>query len=137
MDHELFEAAFVTCDQVKFSSLLVDDPEFYHDRTGASFGDDVKKLKGCPRDNGVTRTLVAGSLEVYPIKDFGAVQVGRHTFARAGEPGVEVAKFVHLWRYRDGQWRMARVLSFDHRPMTESDEDTSSKRTLQAPDSTE
>jgi hypothetical protein len=122
MDHELFEAAFVTCDQVKFSSLLVDDPEFYHDRTGAAYGEDVKKLQSCPRDNGVKRTLVADSLEVYPIKDFGAIQIGRHTFTRAGEPGAEIAKFVHVWRHRDGQWRLARVLSFDHHPMTELDE---------------
>jgi hypothetical protein len=24
-----------------------------------------------------------------------------------------------LWRYREGEWRLARVLSFDHRPMTD------------------
>jgi Domain of unknown function (DUF4440) len=124
MDRELFEAAFVTCDQVKFSSVFVDDPEFYHDRTGATYGEDVKRLQSCPRDNGVKRTLVADSLEVYPLKDYGAIQIGRHTFTRAGEPGVEIAKFVHLWRYIDGQWRLARVLSFDHRPMTELDENT-------------
>ena len=124
MDHELFEAAFVTCDQAKFSSLFANDPDFYHDRTGATYGEEVKKLQSCPRDSGVKRTLVVDSLEVYSIKDFGAIQIGRHTFTRAGEPRVEIAKFVHLWRYRDGQWRLARVLSFDHRPMTESDGNT-------------
>jgi hypothetical protein len=83
-----------------------------------------KRLQSCPRDNGVKRTLVADSLVVYPIKDFGAIQTGRHTFTRAGEPGVEIAQFVHLWRYRDGQRRLARVLSFDHPRMTELDETT-------------
>jgi hypothetical protein len=121
MDRELFDAAFVTCDQAKFSSLFTDDAEFYHDRTGASYGETVKQLRSCPRDDGVKRTLVAGSLEVYPIKDFGAIQMGRHTFTREGEPGVETAKFVHLWRYSDGAWRLARVMSFDHRPMTDQD----------------
>ena len=120
MDRELFDAAFVSCDQAKFSSLFTDDAEFYHDRTGAAYGESVKQLRSCPRDNGVKRTLVSGSLEVYPIKDFGAVQLGRHTFTREGEPGAEVAQFVHLWRYSDGKWRLARVLSFDHRPLTQA-----------------
>jgi hypothetical protein len=119
MDRELFDAAFVSCDQAKFSSMFTDDAEFYHDRTGATYGERVKQLQSCPRDDGVKRTLVAGSLEVYPIKDFGAVQLGRHTFTREGEPGAEVAQFVHLWRYSEGEWRLARVLSFDHRPMTD------------------
>jgi hypothetical protein len=116
MDSELFEAAFVTCDSSKFRALFTDDAEFYHDRTGASVGEAVRTLKSCPRDNGVTRTLVPGSLEVYPMQGYGAIQIGRHVFARRGEPGSEVAKFVHLWKRENGVWRLARVLSFDHRP---------------------
>jgi len=117
MDRELFDAAFVNCDGAKFRSLFTEDAEFYHDRDGAMTGKQVTELRGCPRDEGVTRTLVEGSLEVYPIKDFGAIQTGSHTFTKRGEPGTGIAKFVHLWRFRDGQWRLARVLSFDHRPL--------------------
>lgn len=116
MDAELFEAAFVTCNADKFRALFTDDAEFYHDRTGASFGEAVRTMKSCPRDNGVTRTLVSGSLEVYPMQGYGAIQIGRHVFARKGEPGSEVAQFVHLWKRENGAWRLARVLSFDHRP---------------------
>jgi hypothetical protein len=122
MDRELFDAAFVNCDGAKFSSLFTEDAEFYHDRDGAMTGQQATELRGCPRDEGVRRVLVEGSLEVYPIKDFGAIQIGRHTFTKVGEEGTGIAKFVHLWRYRDGQWRLARVLSFDHRPMTDQDE---------------
>lgn len=121
MDRALFDAAFVACDQAKFAAIFADDAEFYHDRTGAAFGKDATTMKSCPRDNGVKRTLVAGSLEVYPLKDYGAIQMGRHTFTREGEPGAEIAKFVHLWKFADGKWRLARVLSFDHRPMTPAD----------------
>ncbi len=117
MDRELFEAAFVSCDREKFRSLFTEDAEFYHDRDGAMTGRQVTELRGCPRDDGVRRVLVEGSLEAYPIRDFGAIQIGRHTFTRDGEEGTEVAQFVHLWRYSDGQWRLARVLSFDHRPL--------------------
>lgn len=116
MDAALFEAAFVTCDAAKFRAVFTEDAEFYHDKTGASFGEAVKVLKSCPRDNGVTRTLVPGSLEVYSMQGYGAVQIGRHVFARKGELGSEEAKFVHLWKREAGGWRLARVLSFDHRP---------------------
>ena len=120
MDKDLFEAAFVTCDASKFRALFTDDAEFYHDRTGAAVGEAARTMKSCPRDNGVTRTLVPGSLEVYPMQGYGAIQIGRHVFARKGEPGSEVAKFVHLWKHENGIWRLARVLSFDHRPSSQS-----------------
>lgn len=116
MDAALFEAAFVTCDAGRFRALFTEDAEFYHDRNGASVGEAVRVMKSCPRANGVTRTLVPGSLEVFPMQGYGAVQTGRHVFARQGEPGAEEAKFVHLWKREAGGWRLARVLSFDHRP---------------------
>lgn len=121
MDQELFNAAFVTCDPARFRSLFTENAEFYHDLDGAKSGDAVTTLKGCPRDRGVSRTLVEGSLEVFPVKDFGAIQTGRHTFTTAGQEGVGIARFVHLWQYSEGRWRLARVLSFDHRLMTEAD----------------
>lgn len=121
MDRELFNAAFVDCDRVRFSALFTADAEFYHDRDGARYGDDVTRLNGCPKAEGVTRTLVEGSLEAYPIKDFGAVQVGRHIFTKVGEEGATIAQFVHLWKHSDGQWRLARVLSFDHHPVKDQD----------------
>jgi hypothetical protein len=117
MDKELFDAAFVNCDAGKFRALFTDDAEFYHDRTGLAVGEAARTMKSCPRDQGVTRSLVPDSLEVYPMQGYGAIQIGRHVFARKGEPGAEAAKFVHLWkRDPDGAWRLARVLSFDHRP---------------------
>lgn len=119
MDSRLFDAAFVTCDGPAFRALFSEDAEFYHDKTGASVGEAARTLKSCPRDQGVTRTLVPGSLEVYAMQGYGAVQMGRHVFRRAGEPGAEEAKFVHLWKREGAGWRLARVLSFDHRPAAE------------------
>ena len=51
MDSALFEAAFITCYADRFRAIFTEDAEFYHDRTGASYGDDVRTLKSCPRDN--------------------------------------------------------------------------------------
>jgi hypothetical protein len=34
----------------------------------------------------------------------------------AKEPAGE-AKFIHLWRYKQGEWKITRVISYDHRPI--------------------
>jgi ketosteroid isomerase-like protein len=121
MDSLLFEAAFVSCDTLRVYSILAEDVEFYHDQNGFESGDKVrdtfKRLAGnCPRERGIRRELVSGSLEVYPMKNYGAVQVGIHRFIERGATTSTVARFIHLWRAAaDGTWRLARVLSFDHR----------------------
>ncbi|GJG85297.1 hypothetical protein tb265_04780 [Gemmatimonadetes bacterium T265] len=122
LDSLLFDASYVRCDTAAVEALLADDVEFYHDLTGFHAGhqvrDDFRRLAAnCPRAQGIARVLVPGSLRVYPIRDYGAVEAGEHRFVRRdGAPGGG-ARFVHLWRQQpDGRWRLARVLSFDHRP---------------------
>ena len=121
MDRQLFEAAFVTCDPVAFRALFTDDAEFYHDLAGPTFGEDVWTLKNCPADNGVRRVLIPESLEVYPMQGYGAIQMGEHWFVEEGAETSMRAKFVHLWRKENGEWRVARVLSFDHRSLPRSE----------------
>lgn len=121
MDRHVFDVAFVDCDPERFRALFTDDAEFYHDLAGPTYGQDVWTLKGCPRDDGVRRVLVPGSLAVYPMKDYGAVQMGEHWFVEEGAATSTLARFVHLWRLEDGQWRIARVLSFDHQSKPESE----------------
>ncbi|HEX7046234.1 MAG TPA: nuclear transport factor 2 family protein [Gammaproteobacteria bacterium] len=121
MDQRLFEAAFVECDADAFRALFTDDAEFYHDLAGPTFGEDVWTLKNCPADNGVRRVLVPESLEVYPIMGYGAIQMGKHWFVEEGAATSTLAKFVHLWRKEKGEWRLARVLSFDHQSKPESE----------------
>lgn len=120
MDSVLFDAAFVTCDAAKINSLLNDDIEFYHDQTGFSSGQEVRRdfqrlTQNCPRDNGIARRLVVGSLQVYPMKDDYVIQMGAHRFVEEGRQTSTIARFVHLWQKKGKAWRLARVLSFDHR----------------------
>ena len=121
MDGLLFDAAFVTCDARQVNALLRDDIEFYHDQTGLRSGPEVREdferlVKNCPRTAGIARRIVAGTLQVFPLKDGYAIQMGEHRFVNDAAGTSTVARFVHLWQKIDGTWRLARVLSFDHHP---------------------
>ncbi|MBI4909337.1 MAG: nuclear transport factor 2 family protein [Acidobacteria bacterium] len=116
LDAALFDS-FNKCDLEKNRTFFADDLEFYHDQSGLTVGADkvVQQLKQniCGK---VRRELVAGSLEAHALKGYGAVQIGRHRFYNppsAAEPGGE-AKFIHIWRYLDGKWKITRVISYDH-----------------------
>jgi ketosteroid isomerase-like protein len=121
LDTQLFDA-YNHCDLDKFGSLIADDIEFYHDKTGLSRG--RPSLVEGIRNNicgKVTRELVPGTLEVYPIANYGAVEIGIHRFHHPGheEPGsAGEAKFIHLWQNQDGAWKVTRVISFDHQSLT-------------------
>jgi Domain of unknown function (DUF4440) len=116
LDTELFDA-YNHCDLAKFSSLLADDVEFYHDQGGVTLGkdkltDSIKK-NICGTD--IRRELVPGTLKVYPMKGYGAIEMGVHRFYHPKtDNGTGEASFVHLWQCKDGVWKVARVLSYDH-----------------------
>ncbi|HKF48850.1 MAG TPA: nuclear transport factor 2 family protein [Terracidiphilus sp.] len=117
LDTALFDA-YNTCNLEKFGSMIAEDLEFYHDQAGASYGRApfmaTIKANICGK---VHRELVPGTLEVYPIKDYGAVEIGIHCFSHIGDPHPEQcgkAKFVTLWQLKDGAWKITRALSFDH-----------------------
>ena len=114
MDRIVFQNAFVECDADKFRALFTEDAEFYHDKVGPMFGEKARTLNGCPRNDGVRRVLVEDSLRVYPMANYGAIQTGEHWFVEEGASTSTLAKFVTLWQRVDGEWKMARVLSFDH-----------------------
>jgi hypothetical protein len=117
LDTQLFDA-YNHCDLDKFAALLAEDLEFYHDKTGLSRGREatVNAVKNniCGK---VTRELVPGTLEVYPLAKYGAVEIGVHRFHHPGDAAnVGEAKFIHLWQNKDGVWKVTRVISFDHGP---------------------
>jgi hypothetical protein len=119
MDSILFDASFASCDAAKANAIFADDVEFYHDEAGFAAGEQVREntrrlTASCPGARGITRTVVPGSLRVYPIEGYGAVQVGVHRFDERGAATSTLAQFIHLWHFQDGQWRLARVLSLDH-----------------------
>lgn len=109
-------AASNRCDLGTMANFFTDDLEFYHDRTGLAVGkaDLLQKTKAniCGK---MVRELVPGSLEVYPLHDYGAIQIGTHRFLHPGEPNnIGQARFIHIWRNQNGAWRITRVISYDH-----------------------
>jgi ketosteroid isomerase-like protein len=120
MDTILFDA-FNRRDLAKLKTLFTEDLEFYHDRGGLTnyqqAMDSFKKNFDSPTT--VRRELVDGTLEVYPIQGYGAVEIGVHRFYST-DPGQKerltaTAKFVHVWQKKNGEWKIARVISYDHR----------------------
>jgi len=118
MDKELFDA-YNRCDLEKVAALTADDLEFYHDQTGLALG--KQSLIDGIRNNicgKVHRELVPGTLEVHPLKGYGAVELGVHRFTHPNEPGnMGEASFVTLWQLKDGAWKITRVISYDHHPI--------------------
>jgi hypothetical protein len=119
LDSQLFEA-YNRCDLKTLGTLVADDLEFYHDQTGLSVGKDLFltaiKQNICGK---VERTLVPSSLEVYPLKGYGAVEMGVHRFHHPKSPqdGVGEAKFITLWQNSNGTWKVTRVISYNHEPV--------------------
>ncbi len=117
LDAALFDS-YNHCDLEKFASFFVEDVEFYHDQGGVTLGraaltDSIKK-NICGR---VTRELVAGTLQVFYMKGYGAVEIGVHRFHHPGHEDTEPVgegRFIHLWQYKDGAWKITRVISYDH-----------------------
>lgn len=112
-----FFAAYNTCDVnlETYASFYAEDIEFYHDQGGlaTSKADIVKGTKEniCGK---VTRELVPGSIEVYPIRGFGAVEIGFHKFINNEEPAgtpSQPGRFVVIWQQQEDGWKISRVVS--------------------------
>jgi hypothetical protein len=66
--------------------------------------------------SGLKRELVKSSLEVYALKGFGAIEVGvrKFTHIENGKEEVGLLKFTEVWQNKDGEWKMTRVISYNH-----------------------
>lgn len=115
LDAKLFNA-YNNCDLAVLGSMVSDDLEFYHDQTGLSVGKApflaAIKQNICGK---VQRTLIENTLEVYPLKGYGAVEIGIHRFHHPNEPDdIGDAKFVTIWHDDNGVWKVTRVISYEH-----------------------
>jgi hypothetical protein len=119
LDTAMFEA-FNTCTDpgqlAKHASFFAKDLESYHDNGGASFTRH-EYMKGV-HDNvcgKFHRELDPATFRVWPIKGYGAISQGTHRFCHSPTTCEGVGQFTMVWREKDGQWQVTRVLSYDHR----------------------
>ena len=117
VDAKFFDA-FNSCDLKTMGDLFSEDLEFYHDLGGfQGYKETMDTTRGnCAKGLGLRRKIVEGSLKVYPVKGYGAIQVGRHTFCHVenGKDDCGTFEFVHVWKRTDRGWRLARVISYGH-----------------------
>jgi len=61
------------------------------------------------------RVLVPGTLAVYPIPGYGALETGADQFCELRTGNCDFfSKFSQLWHYRHGAWLLSIVFSYDH-----------------------
>lgn len=115
LDSTFFEA-YNNCNVnlEKYSSFYSEDIEFLHDKGGVMTS--KKEIVEGTKKNicgKVTRELVKGSIEVYPIKDYGAIEMGLHKFHNSEEPNAiaEVARFTIIWKKENNDWKITKVIS--------------------------
>lgn len=114
LDSVLFEG-YNTCKIDRFEKYISEDLEFYHDKGGltTSKKEIMESLKKniCGK---VTRELIKGSIEVYAIAGYGAIEMGSHRFhnnqEKEGTPS-HIGKFVHTWHRENGEWKITRIIS--------------------------
>lgn len=128
-DRQLFDIAFNTCNVDALRPLLADEFSFIHDKGGTTASDpdtfvaDVREMcagRLTGQNVMASRVLVPDSLRIYAVQDNAAIEIGTHLFYGL-EPGHEPVlresgQFFHYWRLVDGEWRLAQVFSYDHRP---------------------
>lgn len=105
-------------DKETFQLYFSEDLEFYHDKGGLTgYNHTIEFLESLAKaNNDLRRELVEGSLEVYPIPGYGAIQIGSHRFCYTENNKTDcgVFRFVHIWKKKDDQWKITRVISYDH-----------------------
>ena len=109
----VWEDSYNNCKPEVQEQLISEDLEFYHDRSGVMTSKktliEALKKNICGK---VTRELLKGSIEVYPIQNYGAVEMGYHRFHSKNDTGTpHYARFIHIWHRENGQWRITRVIS--------------------------
>jgi len=109
-----WEDSYNHCKMDVQDRILSDSIEFFHDQGGLLTS--KRKLMDAYKNNicgQVTRELLKGSIEVYPIKNYGAVEMGYHRFHGIHDTGPNsmYARFVHVWKRENGSWKITRVIS--------------------------
>ena len=133
LDRKMFDA-YNAHDVDGLMAMFSDDLEFYHDTGGMLDHAQVKAgfTNVFANNKDIRRDLVDGTLEVYPVKGYGAMEIGAHRFCHTenGKADCGTFKFMQLWRYKDGAWQVTRDVELRAlAPMRQARGDLMNRRT--------
>jgi len=126
-DSLLFNIGFNNCDIIQFKELVSDNFEFYHDQAGItkSKAEFIQSIENglCKLDYKPKRLIDEKSLDIFPLNNngvlYGAIQTGTHSFYAIEKNKEEyltsVAKYTHLWILENGNWKLSKGLSYNHK----------------------
>ena len=117
LDSSLFEA-YNSKNLDLMKTYFTKDLEWYQDNGGLL---DFEKVFSnfqsiFNRDYYLKRNLIKESLEVHPIEGYGAIEIGKHQFKHIenGKLEIGIFKFLMIWKNDNGNWKISRVISYDH-----------------------
>ena len=119
LDKKMFDA-FNSGDFETVKSMHAVELEFFHDEAGLlTFEQHTGGIQNIiSGETKVRRELVNGSSRVYPIRDYGAIQIGEHRFFNTppgqGEQLMGTYKFTHIWHKTENGWQITRAISYGH-----------------------
>jgi len=94
--------------------------EFYHDRSGLTgYAENIAIFeKNFAAPARLRREAMLETVEVFPAGPDHAMHIGKHRFCNKPSPsepeGCSVYRFSMVWERDSGQWKLLRVLSYDH-----------------------
>ena len=117
LDKAFFDA-YNSCDMKTQAHFYSDEIEFFHDKAGL-LKDKATLLAATEKNicDKVTRHLIPNSIEVYPIANYGAVEIGYHWFFNKQEPDepTKASKFIIFWKKENNTeasgWKITKVVS--------------------------
>jgi ketosteroid isomerase-like protein len=110
-------AAYNAHDGDQLGRFFAPDLEFYHDTGGVlTWAQAMAGLTSTFTQSADIRRTLVGPIEVYPIRDYGAIEVGVHQFCHREDGRLECGtfKFTHVWRRTATGWQVSRAVSYDH-----------------------
>lgn len=130
MDSLMISVAQRDCDLEAYRAFLSEDFEFFHDKAGftASKDDEMEDMAiFCGEEQRtrqpLRRELIKSSLKVYPMENYGALEFCDHLFYLQINDGTEKligsGKMTALWKLIDNEWKVTRIVSYDHQPLAE------------------
>ena len=116
-DSLLFEAFNLHQFEV-FKSFFSKDLEIYQDNIGLrNYEQSMEAFQGLFKmDYVLVRQLKKETVEVYPIYNYGAIEVGQHTFCHKENDKQDCGtyKFVHIWKLQNGNWIITKIITYGH-----------------------